>query len=144
MAWGKHFPKKQSCETCLLVKQTRSSSHGFVANAEAFVVHDNICGPLRRPTYGKKVYFLTMTSLPDRYTNTKLLILRYEAPLLCLIHIAWIVAQSGKKVLRFHSDSAMEVLIMSVVLQKLGVVLPTTSLHTPGSNGLSEKTNRVL
>lgn len=76
-----------------------------------------------------------LVQIPARLEETAALIMEY---------IAWWNHNSEEPVKRVHGDNAIEFLVMKEELDKMGIELTTTSVHTPESNGLSRRMNRKL
>ena len=64
--------EKHACEGCILRKMHRASflKDGTThATQNLLLVHSDVCGPVKTPSFGKHVYFVTFIDDVTHHTN---------------------------------------------------------------------------
>jgi Integrase core domain len=138
-----------TCETCLIGKQTRTSSQQQPTRATTEhleLVHSDVCGPITPTSQGGARYFVTFI---DDYTRHLWLypIKEKSQAFPCFKDFRRAVElASGCKVKRLRSDGGGEYAnnVFRAYLRSTGIRWEPTVPYAPEQNGLSERTNRSI
>lgn len=136
------------CSICPLAKQTRLSfpTSSSRANLPFELVHMDLWGPYRTPTFDKKQYFLTVVDDYSRFTWVHLLQLKSETLVAVKHFLIMIKTQFNAHVKVVRSDNGTEFFnsqCMSM-FQDLGIIHQSSCVHTPQQNGVVERKNRHI
>lgn len=137
-----------NCDVCALNKLTRAP---FPNKSERVtkmleVVHSDLCGPIRMPSIGKSLYFITFIDDYSRYCAVRFLKSKNEAlEAFKEIKNLW-ENQKSTKIKIFHSDNGTEFLNREFgkFLKECGIEHRLTTPYSPEQAGCSERKNRTL
>ena len=145
----KSVQKWEFCEGCALGKQTRVSYMPKSPNRASMlleVIHSDVCGPMKTPTFSGKRYFVTFIDEYSHYCVVYLLQNKFEVASKFAQFVALAETQTGKRVKTLRSDNGGEYTsnTMSKFCADHGIVQKFTPPYTPQLNGVAERMNRTL
>jgi hypothetical protein len=137
-----------NCEVCALNKLTRAP---FPKRSDRNtnlleIVHSDLCGPIRIPSIGKSLYFITFIDDYSRYCAVKFLKTKSEAlDAFKEIKNLW-ENQKSTKIKIFMSDNGGEFINTEFenFLKESGIQHRLTTPHCPEQGGIAERKNRTL
>jgi len=136
------------CEICPLAKQTRfkfpvSDSH---STAIFQLIHIDVWGPYKVPTYDKKHYFVTIVDDHSRYTWLCLVQHKSEVIVVLKDFLLKVHNQFGVTVKVLRSDNGKEFFNSqcSKLFSSLGIVHQSSCAYTPQQNGVVERKHRHI
>lgn len=143
-----NIPKNFVCEICALNKLTRApfpKKSSRVANLLE-VVHSDLCGPIKVPSLGKSLYFMTFIDEYSRYCVVKFLKHKNEAlDAFKEIKTLW-ENQKSVKIKVFMSDNGGE--FINAEFEKFlkinGIKRNVTAPYCPEQSGIAERKNQTL
>ncbi|GBM64627.1 Retrovirus-related Pol polyprotein from transposon TNT 1-94 [Araneus ventricosus] len=141
-------PVNFDCEICAINKLTRApfpkKSNRVTSLLE--IVHSDLCGPIRVPSIGKSLYFMTFIDEYSRYCVVKFLKTKSDAlaafkEIKCL----W-ENQKSVKIKIFMSDNGGEFINTEFdnFLKTNGIKRRLTAPYCPEQSGIAERKNRSL
>ena len=142
-------PVKHVCEGCVLGKMQRLSfpKDGSVGAARKLqLVHSDVCGPMRIPSIGKHLYFVTFIDDYSRLAWVYPLKEKSEVFGCFKIFLAMAENVSGCKLGTLRSDRGGEYMStdFNAFMAERGIKHQCTVPYTPEQNGVSERKNRSL
>lgn len=135
--------RHNNCQTCPLAKQCRSvfpESHS--KSTKCFqLMHVDVWGPYRTPTYDKKQYFVTIIDDFSRFTWVCLIQCKTEVHIILKDFLIMVNTQFGVKVQTLRSDNGTEFFNIkcSNLLSSLGIVHQSSCAYTPQQNGVVKR-----
>jgi transposase InsO family protein len=137
-----------NCEVCALNKLTRAPfpKHSERITGLLEIVHSDLCGPIRIPSIGKSLYFMTFIDDSSRYCVVKFLKCKSEAlNAFKEIKNLW-ENQKSAKIKIFMSDNGGEFMSKEFddFLKLNGIEHRTSAPYCPEQCGTAERKNRVL
>ncbi|KAA0065480.1 Cysteine-rich RLK (receptor-like protein kinase) 8 [Cucumis melo var. makuwa] len=140
-----HSIHHSSCHVCPLAKQKRLSFHSNnnVASSPFDLVHADIWGPFKIPSYGGYKYFLTLVD--DCLRFTWVYMLRQKSDVLHIVpkFFQLIETQFSKVIKSFRSDNAPELKLTEFFAQK-GTVHQFSCVEQPQQNSVVERKHQHL
>ncbi|KAJ0838105.1 putative RNA-directed DNA polymerase [Helianthus annuus] len=138
----------KNCDSCLRAKHTRSPFPTSISKTnEPFeLIHCDIWGPYRTPSFSRANYFLIIVDDYSRAVWVFLIKYKNEASR-CLINFHKMVeVHFRKSIKRIRSDNGGEFTsnMMKDFYDKNGILLETSCPHTPQQNGVVERKERHL
>lgn len=137
-----------SCSVCPLAKQTRLSFPISASKtSKCFeLVHMDLWGPYKVPTFDKKYYFLTIVDDCNRYTWVHLLQLKSETIVAIKNFFVLIKNQFGHIIKTIRSDNGTEFFNYQCkeLFISLGIIHQSSCPHTPQQNGVVERKHRHI
>uniref|UniRef100_A0AAV1T8D3 Uncharacterized protein n=1 Tax=Peronospora matthiolae TaxID=2874970 RepID=A0AAV1T8D3_9STRA len=145
----KSVQKWEFCKGCALGKQTRVSympKSPDRARMLLEVIHSDVCGPMKTPTFSGKRYFVTFIDEYSHYCVVYLLQNKSEVATKFAQFVALAETQTGKRVKTLRSDNGGEYTsrTMSKFCADHGIMQKFTPPYTPQLNGVAERMNRTL
>uniref|UniRef100_A0AAV1UYS4 Integrase catalytic domain-containing protein n=1 Tax=Peronospora matthiolae TaxID=2874970 RepID=A0AAV1UYS4_9STRA len=145
----KSVQKWEFCKGCALGKQTRVSympKSPDRARMLLEVIHSDVCGPMKTPTFSGKRYFVTFINEYSHYCVVYLLQNKSEVATKFAQFVALAETQTGKRVKTLRSDNGGEYTsrTMSKFCADHGIMQKFTPPYTPQLNGVAERMNRTL
>ena len=136
------------CDSCMKSKFTRLPFPTSMTKTNACfeLIHCDIWGKYRTPSFTKANYFLTIVDDYSRTVWVYLLRHKHEAST-CIMHFYEMVkTQFEKKIKRIRCDNGGEFISnrMMNFYEERGIMLETTCPHTPQQNGIVERKHRHL
>jgi len=139
---------KETCETCLLGKQSRAPFHSSSSSTElpGELLHMDLIGPMQEKTPEGYEYLLVVVDDNTRYSEVVPLRSKADAKSAVTNLILKWEKQLDLGVKRIRTDRGTEFLNneLSDFLTRKGVVHETTAPYTPQQNGVAERFNRTL
>uniref|UniRef100_A0AAV1VAU9 Integrase catalytic domain-containing protein n=1 Tax=Peronospora matthiolae TaxID=2874970 RepID=A0AAV1VAU9_9STRA len=110
------------------------------------VIHSDVCGPMKTPTFSGKRYFVTFIDEYPHYCVVYLLQNKSEVATKFAQFVALAETQTGKRVKTLRSDNGDEYTsrTMSKFCADHGIMQKFTPPYTPQLNGVAEPMNRTL
>ncbi|GMI65892.1 hypothetical protein HRI_000258500 [Hibiscus trionum] len=145
-----HFSdhKQLSCDSCKVCPMAKQKNLSFPLSVSSTsspfeLLHADIWGPFKHPTYNNQHYFLTLVDDYTRCTWTYLI--KHKSDVLDLIpnFISMIRRQFGYELKVFRSDNAPE-LSFTDFFAKLGIVHQFSCVETPQQNAVVERKHQHL
>ena len=142
-------PEKHVCEGCILGKMQRASflKDGSVRAVKKLqLVHSDVCGPMRTPSFGNFLYFVTFIDDYSRHAWVYPLKAKSEVFMCFKQFVAMAENVSGCKVGTLHSDRGGEYMSkeFDAFLAESGIKHQCTVPYTPQQNGVAERKNMSL
>ena len=141
--------KKDTCASCLLGKQTRSSfpnATSFRATQVLELVHGDLCGPISPPTAGRNRYIFVLIDDHTRYMWTILLEEKSEAFVKFQKFKQLVERETGERIKTFRTDRGGEFTSneFNSFCDNQGIHRHLTAPYSPQQNGVVERRNRTL
>lgn len=131
---------------CSLAKQYRLKfpSSTNISSSLFQLVHMNVWGPHKHPTYYRKHYFLTIVDDYSRFTWVFLLQSKREVGVVLKDFFSMICNQFGCSVKTIRSDNGTEFFNsqMNALFSTLGIVHQSSCPYTPQQNGVVERKHK--
>ncbi|KAI3516445.1 hypothetical protein L1887_15360 [Cichorium endivia] len=144
----KNVPKDFICDSCIKAKFTRLPFQLSTTKTNSCfdLIHCDIWGKYRTPSFTRANYFLTIVDDYSRAVWVFLLKHKHEASACLVSFHKMIQVQFEKKIKRMRCDNGGEFTSneMQDFYTKEGIVLETTCPHTPQQNGVVERKHRHL
>ena len=136
------------CIVCPLAKQTRIPFPLSTSQSDAcfHIVHGDVWGPYRVPTYDGKKYFLTLVDDYSRYTWIFLLNSKSEV-IVALTDFFLMMKNVHSAVIKIlRTDSGCEFFKsqVSILLKSLEILHQRSCVYTPQQNGIVERKHRSI
>nr|XP_016463510.1 PREDICTED: uncharacterized protein LOC107786535 [Nicotiana tabacum] len=136
------------CHVCPLARQTRLPFPVSTSRAKAplDLLHANVWGPFRVPTYDSKRFFLIVVNDFSRITWLFLMNAKDETCWLMKRLFSMISTQfdCSVKILRTYNGSEFVNLNMKQLVETLEIIRQTTCVYTPQQNGIVERRYRYI
>ena len=137
------------CESCILAKHHRESfpkGMSYRAKVPLEIVHSDICGPMKMPSLGGSIYFLTF--IDDFTRKTWVYFLKYKSETFEKFKEfrAFVEKQSGLPIKVLRSDRGGEYKSNEFLdyCRDHGIKKQFTTSYTPQQNGVAERKNRTI
>ncbi|MCO5588630.1 hypothetical protein L7F22_042587 [Adiantum nelumboides] len=143
------MPQRHVCEGCVLGKMHRFafSQDGSVrATQKLQLVHSDVCGPMRTPSVGNSLYFVTFIDDFSRFCWVYPLKAKSDVFAIFQHYVSMVENEAGCKVQTLHTDRGGEYIsgAFKDFLGKKGIKHQCTMPYTPQQNGVAERKNRSL
>ncbi|MCO5603740.1 hypothetical protein L7F22_057892 [Adiantum nelumboides] len=143
------MPPRHVCEGCVLGKMHRFafSQDGFVrATRKLQLVHSDVCGPMRTPSVGNSLYFVTFIDDFSRFCWVYPLKAKSDVFAIFQHYVSMVENETGCKVQTLRTDRGGEYMsgAFKDFLGKKGIKHQCTLPYTPQQNGVAERKNRSL
>ncbi|KAL4283202.1 hypothetical protein GQ457_16G007940 [Hibiscus cannabinus] len=140
-----HCNKNECCTICPLAKQKFlsfpiSSTHAVVPFE---LVHCDVRGLYKTPTYNNHCYFITLVDDYSRSTWTYLIKHKSDVPTIIPSFISMVKRQFGCDLKQFRSDNAPE-LRFTDLFSALGIIHQYSCVETPQQNSVVERKHQHL
>ncbi|MCO5573934.1 hypothetical protein L7F22_027712 [Adiantum nelumboides] len=143
------MPPRHVCEGCVLGKMYRFafSQDGSVrATRKLQLVHSDVCGPMRTPSVGNSLYFVTF--IDDFFRFCWVYPLKAKSDVFAVFqhYVSMVENETGCKVQTLRTDRGGEYMsgAFKDFLGKKGIKHQCTMPYTPQQNGVAERKNRSL
>ncbi|MCH80704.1 retrovirus-related Pol polyprotein from transposon TNT 1-94, partial [Trifolium medium] len=135
----------ESCQVCPLAKFHRLPfiSNNNHADLPFDLIHCDVWGPFKKPTYDGYHYFLTIVDDSTRYTWTHLMKHKAEAPMLIKLFFKFVKTQFNKSIKAISTDNAKELQLIPF-LQNNGTVHQFSCPYRPQQNSVVERKHQHL
>ncbi|MCO5548699.1 hypothetical protein L7F22_002158 [Adiantum nelumboides] len=143
------MPPRHVCEGCVLGKMHRFafSQDGSVrATRKLQLVHSDVCGPMRTPSVGNSLYFVTFIDDFSRFCWVYPLKEKSDVFAVFQHYVSMVENETGCKVQTLRTDRGGEYMsgAFKDFLEKKGIKHQCTMPYTPQQNGVAERKNRSL
>ncbi|MCO5574939.1 hypothetical protein L7F22_028734 [Adiantum nelumboides] len=143
------MPPRHVCEGCVLGKMHRFafSQDGSVrATRKLQLVHSDVCGPMRTPSVGNSLYFVTFIDDFSRFCWVYPLKAKSDVFAFFQHYVSMVENETGCKVQTLRTDRGGEYMsgAFKDFLGKKGIKHQCTMPYTPQQNGVAERKNRSL
>ncbi|MCO5578437.1 hypothetical protein L7F22_032279 [Adiantum nelumboides] len=143
------MPPRHVCEGCVLGKMHRFafSQDGSVrATRKLQLVHSDVCGPMRTPSVGNSLYFVTFIDDFSRFFWVYPLKAKSNVYAIFQHYVSMVENETDCKVQTLCTDRGGEYMsgAFKDFLEKKGIKHQCTMLYTPQQNGVAERKNRPL
>ncbi|MCO5581485.1 hypothetical protein L7F22_035370 [Adiantum nelumboides] len=143
------MPPRHVCEGCVLGKMHRFafSQDGSVrATRKLQLVHSDVCGPMRTPSVGNSLYFVTFIDDFSRFCWVYPLKAKSDVFAIFQHYVSMVENETGCKVQTLRTDRGCEYMsgAFKDFLGKKGIKHQCTMPYTPQQNGVAERKNRSL
>ncbi|MCO5558141.1 hypothetical protein L7F22_011718 [Adiantum nelumboides] len=143
------MPPRHVCEGCVLGKMHRFafSQDGSVrATRKLQLVHSDVCGPMRTPSVGNSLYFVTFIDDFSRFCWLYPLKAKSDVCAIFQHYVSMVENETGCKVQTLRTDRGGEYMsgAFKDFLGKKGIKHQCTMPYTPQQNGVAERKNRSL
>ncbi|MCO5609052.1 hypothetical protein L7F22_063273 [Adiantum nelumboides] len=143
------MPPRHVCEGCVLGKMHRFafSQDGFVRVTQKLqLVHSDVCGPMRTPSMGNSLYFVTFIDEFSRFCWVYPLKEKSDVFAVFQHYVSMVENETGCKVQTLRTDRGGEYMsgAFKDFLGKKGIKHQWTMPYTPQQNGVAERKNRSL
>lgn len=133
------------CHICPLAKQRRLSFpfNNNVANDVFDLIHCDIWGPFKIPTYSGHKFFLTLVDDASRYTWTYLMRNKSDVGTIIPHFFELVHTQFSKVIKAFRSDNAPELQFKEFFASK-GTIHQFSCVERPQQNSVAERKHQHL
>ncbi|MCO5562234.1 hypothetical protein L7F22_015860 [Adiantum nelumboides] len=143
------MPPRHVCEGCVLGKMHRFafSQDGSVrATRKLQLVHSDVCGPMRTPSVGNSLYFVTSIDDFSRFCWVYPLKAKSDVFAVFQHYVSMVENETGCKVQTLRTNRGGEYMsgAFKDFLGKKGIKHQCTMPYTPQQNGVAERKNRSL
>ncbi|MCO5609060.1 hypothetical protein L7F22_063281 [Adiantum nelumboides] len=143
------MPPRHVCEGCVLGKMHRFafSQDGSVrATRKLQLVHSDVCGPMRMPSVGNSLYFVTFIDDFSRFCSVYPLKAKSDVFAVFQHYVSMVENETGCKVQTLRTDRGGEYMsgAFKDFLGKKSIKHQCTMPYTPQQNGVAERKNRSL
>ncbi|MCO5562965.1 hypothetical protein L7F22_016601 [Adiantum nelumboides] len=143
------MPPRHVCEGCVLGKMHRFafSQDGSVrATRKLQLVHSDVRGPMRTPSVGNSLYFVTFIDDFSRFCWVYPLKAKSDVFAIFQHYVSMVENETGCKVKTLRTDRGGEYMsgAFKDFLEKKGIKHQCTMPYTPQQNGVTERKNRSL
>ncbi|MCO5579718.1 hypothetical protein L7F22_033578 [Adiantum nelumboides] len=143
------MPPRHVCEGCVLGKMHifAFSQDGSVrATRKLQLVHSDVCGPMRTPSVGNSLYFVTFIDDFSRFCCVYPLKAKSDVFAIFQHYVSMVENETGCKVQTLRTDRGGEYMsgAFKDFLGKKGIKHQCTMPYTPQQNGVAERKNRSL
>ncbi|MCO5611203.1 hypothetical protein L7F22_065453 [Adiantum nelumboides] len=142
------MPPRHVCEGCVLGKMHRFafSQDGSVrATRKLQLVHSDVCGPMRTPSVGNSLYFVTFIDDFSRFCWVYPLKAKSHVFAIFQHYVSMVENETGCKVQTLRTDRGGEYMsgAFKDFLGKKGIKHQCTMPYTPQQNGVAERKNSI-
>ncbi|GJX99366.1 putative ribonuclease H-like domain-containing protein [Tanacetum coccineum] len=143
------FENDHLCSACALGKSTKKphKSKSEDTNQEKlYLLHMDLCGPMRVASVNGKKYILVIVDDYSRFTWVKCLRSKDEAPAFIINFLKMIQVRLKETVRRIRTDNGTEFVNQTLreYYEKVGISHETSVARSPQQNGVVERRNRTL
>lgn len=134
------------CDICFRAKQTRKVFPESFNKAEALfsIIHCDVLGPYRTPSFSGANYFLTIVDDYSRAVWTYLMLEKSEVSMLIKKICAMAEKHFGYMVKMVRSDNGSEFLVLKPYFATNGIQFQTSCVDTPQQNGRVERKHKHI
>nr|GFA64886.1 putative ribonuclease H-like domain-containing protein [Tanacetum cinerariifolium] len=143
------FKKNHLCSACKQVKIYRKhhkSKTAFALNKPLYLLHMDLCGPMRVESINKNRYVLVVVDDYSRYTWVFFLHSKDEASEVIISFIKKTQVNLQLQVQRVRTNNGMEFKnkTLAKFFDEVGITQQFSAARTPQQNGVVERKNRTL
>lgn len=137
------------CEGCVYGKQTRNSfpvGKSWRAPNCVYLIHSDLCGPMKTETLGGSRYFILFTDVYSRMSWVYFLKAKSEAFQAFKKFKALVEKQTGREIKMLRTNRGGEFCSQEFnsFCEESGVRRQLTTPYTPEQNGVAKRKNRTV
>nr|GEX36216.1 hypothetical protein [Tanacetum cinerariifolium] len=143
------FKKDHLCSACAIGKSTKKSHKPKSEDTnqeKLYLLHMNLCGPMRVESVNGKKYILVIVDDYSRFTWVKFLRSKDEAPDFIIKFLKMIQVRPKVPVCCIRTDNGTEFVNQTLreYYEEINIYHETSVSHSPQQNGVVERRNRTL
>ncbi|GJS61162.1 retrovirus-related pol polyprotein from transposon TNT 1-94 [Tanacetum coccineum] len=143
------FEKDHLCSTCAMgksKKQSHKPKSEDTNQEKLYLLHMDLCGPMRVASVNGKKYILVIVDDYSRFTWVKFLASKDEAPDFIIKFLKMIQVRLNAAVRNIRTDNGTEFVNQTLrdYYEQVGISHETSVARTPQQNGVVERRNRTL
>nr|GEW97973.1 hypothetical protein [Tanacetum cinerariifolium] len=143
------FEKDHLCSTCAMGKSKKKSQKPKSEDTnkeKLYLLHMDLCGPMRVESVNAKKYILVIVDDYSRYTWVKSLRSKDEAPDFIIKYLKMIQVRLKVLVRHIRTDNGTEFVNQTLreYYEEVGISHETSVARSPQQNGVVERRNRTL
>ncbi|GJY33684.1 retrovirus-related pol polyprotein from transposon TNT 1-94 [Tanacetum coccineum] len=144
-----NFEKDHLCYACAMEKSKKQShkpKSEYTNQEKLYLLHMDLCGPIRIASVNRKKYILIIVDDYSRFTWVKILASKDEAPDFIIKFLKMIQNRLNATVRNIHTDNGTEFVNQTLrdYYEQVGISHETSVARTPQQNGVVEWRNRTL
>nr|GEV92367.1 retrovirus-related Pol polyprotein from transposon TNT 1-94 [Tanacetum cinerariifolium] len=135
-----------ACEQGKIHRKHHKSKMAFASNKPLYILHMDLCGPIRVQSINGKQYVLVVVDDYSRYTWVFFLHSKYEASEVIISFIKKTQVNLQLQVQRVRTDNGTEFKnkTLAKFFDEVGTTQQFSVVRTPQQNGVVERRNRTL
>ncbi|GJZ14831.1 retrovirus-related pol polyprotein from transposon TNT 1-94 [Tanacetum coccineum] len=143
------FEKDHLCSACAMgksKKQSHKPKSEDTNQEKLYLLHMDLCGPMRVASMNGKKYILVIVDDYSRFTWVKFLASKDEAPYFIIKFLKMIQVRLNATVRNIRTDNGTEFVNQTLRdnYEQVGISNETLVARTPQENGVVERRNRML
>nr|GFC07066.1 retrovirus-related Pol polyprotein from transposon TNT 1-94 [Tanacetum cinerariifolium] len=143
------FKKDHLCSACAMgksAKKTHKPKSEDTNQEKLYLLHMDLCGPMRVESINGKKYILVIVDDYSRFTWVKFLRSKDETPTFIIKFLKMIQVQLNVRVRRIRTDNGTEFVNQTLrdYYEEVGISHETSVARSPQQNGVVERRNRTL
>ncbi|GJV82333.1 retrovirus-related pol polyprotein from transposon TNT 1-94 [Tanacetum coccineum] len=143
------FKKDHLCSACAMgksKKQSHKPKSEDTNQEKLYLLHMDLCGPMRVASVNGKKYILVIVDDYSRFTWVKFLASKDEAPNFIIKFLKMIQVRLNATVRNIRTDNGTEFVNQTLrdYYKQVGISHETSVVRTPQQNGVVDKRNRTL
>ncbi|GKA53086.1 retrovirus-related pol polyprotein from transposon TNT 1-94 [Tanacetum coccineum] len=143
------FEKDHLCSACAMgksKKQSHKPKSEDTNQEKLYLLHMDLCGPMRVASINGKKYILVIVDDYSRFTWVKFLASKDEAPDFIIKFLKMIQVRLNATVRNIRTDNGTEFVNQTLrdYYEQVGISHETSVARTPQQNGVVERRNRTL
>ncbi|GKB57125.1 retrovirus-related pol polyprotein from transposon TNT 1-94 [Tanacetum coccineum] len=143
------FEKDHLCSACAMgksKKQSHKPKSEDTNQEKLYLLHMDLCGPMRVASVNGKKYILVIVDDYSRFTWVKFLASKDEAPDFIIKFLKMIQVRLNAAVRNIRTDNRTEFVNQTLreYYEQVGIFHKTSVARTPQQNGVVERRNRTL
>ncbi|GJS42472.1 integrase, catalytic region, zinc finger, CCHC-type containing protein [Tanacetum coccineum] len=143
------FEKDHLCSACAMgksKKQSHKPKSEDTNQEKLYLLHMDLCGPMRVASVNGKKYILVIVDDYSRFTWVKFLASKDEAPDFIIKFLKMIQVRLNATVRNIRTDNGTEFVNQTLqdYYEQVGISHETSVARTPQQNGVVERRNRTL
>nr|GFC45121.1 hypothetical protein [Tanacetum cinerariifolium] len=143
------FEKDHLCSACAMGKSTKKTykpKSEDTNQEKLYLLHMDLCGPMRVESINGKKYILVIVDDYSRFTWVKFLRSKDETPMFIIKFLKMIQVRLNVPVRRIRTDNGTEFVNQTLrdYYEDVGISHETSGVRSPQQNGVVERRNRTL
>ncbi|GJY13675.1 retrovirus-related pol polyprotein from transposon TNT 1-94, partial [Tanacetum coccineum] len=143
------FEKDHLCSACAMgnsKKQSHKPKSKDTNQEKLYLLHMDLCGPMRVASVNGKKYILVIVDDYSRFTWVKFLASKDEAPDFIIKFLKMIQIRLNATVRNIRIDNGTDFINQTLrdYYEQVGISYETSVAHTPQQNGVVERRNHTL
>nr|GEV42496.1 reverse transcriptase domain-containing protein [Tanacetum cinerariifolium] len=127
-------------------KQSHKPKYEDTNQEKLYLLHMDLCGPMRVASINEKKYILVIMDDYSRFTWMKFLASKYEAPNFIITHLKMIQVRLNTSVRNIRTDNGTEFVNQTLrsYYKSVGISHEKSVARSPQQNGVVERRNHTL